>query len=1325
MTRDASLVLLCALCLCPGRAGAAAPFVPDDPLPEGAILRLGTSRLRHPAPIDSLAISPDLRTLASADGHGRVRLWDLRDGRLLLDLPKAGAPVAFSADGRAIAVAGRYGNRQSKAVRLLDARTGKLIRTFGELTGGCVAFSPHGRTIAGADDKRRVVVCDLESGRVIRRFEGLKNPPLSIAFSGDGTALAAGEYVHRDRDTSTVIVWELATGKERSRLTNQLSGSVSSVAFSPDSKEVAWATPFDPRLYYVRRDQFRADATSAGADVAFDNDGRRFTSGFDGVYVTKQGKTTRLLGWERCPPGRLAVSADGKLIATTRLDSNRVRVWDGRTGEERLVWTGHANDVAGVTWGPDGRRVVTASRLDGTVRLWDAATGASVWRAPLLEDDKVQWLRARRALSRINEDHLALGFSPDGRTVLTPGRRLLAADGSLDAPLPMGEQLVYSPDGSRAVLAVRDRLEVQDADGRTLRRLGPVDRSRLTRFKGMAFSPDGRTLAVGCSGERGEGDSVRLCDVATGKEVLSLRPAGDAPDRIAFSPDGALLATHEARGGLQLFDARTGREVCRLGADRDRDWREPVPLAFSPDSALLATGGSGGSIVLWEAVTGREVRTLPGHDGRTLALCFSPDGRRLLSGGADAVAFVWRVLPAAPKEAWDRGTPERLWAALAKDPPEAYAAVAALAASPEGVGVLEGKLKPDDDVDPGRIDKLIDDLDDDDFEVRQKAERDLKALGARAESALRAAMRKEPSLEQRHRIRRLLARLDKLTADELRERRAIQALAHAGTPRAEALLEKLSRGAETGRKARAAVAALERLEAARRRAESAAARPVPQGRAPVRLGAHEGAVNAFAFAPDGKTAVSVGGDGVARRWDLVTAKALAFRAVHEGGVLAVAASADGKRLATAGADGRVCLLRLPGLGLERALKGHDGPVLCVAFSPDGKTVASGGDDGDVRSWATADGKPAEAAPRSRSEKVGKGFYLSRSEKVGTVAFTSEGRLLAGTPAWGRALSDPTDAPTRGLAGSACVWSVEGRGVVKHEQEGYSIRLFAGGRLALATVISVLPLRSDGEKASSHVWSARLVLCETTRGKELMAAPGCSTADVSPDGRWLLTGPGHPIPVEYRYRDRYQSGLHPEARLWEVASGGEVLRFAVKDVTAAALAPDGRRALLGTKSGAVYLADLTPPGAGEAKATDAALWGRLGGKDAAAAYAAGLELIARGDAGAKFLAGRFASARADDPVIRGLIADLSAERHVVRRDAFAELAARGAEAVPALKAALKQAKEAKARRKIEELLAAPTAARRNDLQLARAEWVLDRIGTAEAAKAKRALTEWRK
>src|SRR5262249_3086438 len=82
--------------------------------------------------------------------------------------------------------------------------------------------------------------------------------------------------------------------------------------------------------------------------------------------------------------GKVGVSTDGKVIATGSYQDHRARLWDGRTGKERLTWHGHLDDVRGVAWSPDGRQVATACPADGTFRLWDAATGTPGLQAQLL-----------------------------------------------------------------------------------------------------------------------------------------------------------------------------------------------------------------------------------------------------------------------------------------------------------------------------------------------------------------------------------------------------------------------------------------------------------------------------------------------------------------------------------------------------------------------------------------------------------------------------------------------------------------------------------------------------------------------------------------------------------------------------------------------------------------------------------------------------------------------------------------------------------------------------------------------------------------------------
>src|SRR5262249_22918314 len=134
--------------------------------------------------------------------------------------------------------------------------------------------------------------------------------------------------------------------------------------------------------------------------------------------------------------------------------------------------------------------------------------------------------------------------------------------------------------------------------------------------------------------------------------------------------------------------------------------------------------------------------------GGTRSLAFSPDGKRLLSGGADATALVWAVVPtggeSVKRGAWKKDTPASLWGDLAKDPEIAYPAVWSLLASPDAaVALLEKHLKPDEPIGPKRIDRLITDLGDDEFEVRQKADAALQKIGERAEKALRRALEKK------------------------------------------------------------------------------------------------------------------------------------------------------------------------------------------------------------------------------------------------------------------------------------------------------------------------------------------------------------------------------------------------------------------------------------------------------------------------------------------------------------------------------------------------------------------------------------------------------
>ncbi|MBA2733754.1 MAG: protein kinase [Acidobacteria bacterium] len=153
----------------------------------------------------------------------------------------------------------------------------------------------------------------------------------------------------------------------------------------------------------------------------------------------------------------------------------------------------------------------------------------------------------------------------------------------------------------------------------------------------VAFSADGKLVAVGLSGSGGQGTAI-IFDNSLGKlgEVRQKMTESNI-NTIAISPDGQTFAIGNLSGTLKLWDTVSGTLMQRLEG-QDVQTRS---VAFSPDGKSVVGGGYGNTVKIWDAETGALKRTLSGHSNEIAAVAFSPDGKTVASGSFDNTVRLW------------------------------------------------------------------------------------------------------------------------------------------------------------------------------------------------------------------------------------------------------------------------------------------------------------------------------------------------------------------------------------------------------------------------------------------------------------------------------------------------------------------------------------------------------------------------------------------------------------------------------------------------------------------------------------------------------------
>jgi WD40 repeat protein/serine/threonine protein kinase len=355
--------------------------------------------------------------------------------------------------------------------------------------------------------------------------------------------------------------------------------------------------------------------------------GERDLRGFEWIYLKRLCHTDLLtlkLGYTGggiSTKAGVAFSPDGKHLASATYAGNDpvVKVWDAQTGKELFVLKGHKPAVAAVVFSSDGKRLLTCSNNWYDFRRF---TGKAVYEPEVeVKVWDVQTGKELRTFSLPNKDKdqfVDLAFSPDGSRLASVG--YVYVKGLFD-PAQKGV-----PD------ATKQEVRVRVWDVQTGKEVLTLPKLTGLTFA-VAFSPDGKRLA---------GANGKVWNAQTGKELLILKGYPRTISSVAFSPDGNRLASSG-----KVWDAQTGKELLTL-----EGLTGPLNImAFSPDGNRLATtcgskGGPDPTVVVWDAQAGKQLLVLKGHTGSTVqSVVFSPDGTRLASGGDDGTAKVWDVAP--------------------------------------------------------------------------------------------------------------------------------------------------------------------------------------------------------------------------------------------------------------------------------------------------------------------------------------------------------------------------------------------------------------------------------------------------------------------------------------------------------------------------------------------------------------------------------------------------------------------------------------------------------------------------------------------------------
>ncbi|MFC1878751.1 AAA family ATPase [Chloroflexota bacterium] len=589
-------------------------------------------------PITGVAVTPNGQHIISGYMDDTLIMWELASGRevrtfqghrrvKVIGLVTERGDITVMPDGQKV-ISG-----SGDTLKIWDLASGRIVNKLKGHTHmiSAVAVTPDGHYIVSGSWDKTLKVWDVASGHEVHTLKGHTDRITAVVVTPDGQHIISGSRDHNLKVWNISAALNAGIVRENGLCSEDvctLKGHtdwITNVTVTPDGQHTISGS-LDGTLKVWEVTTGREVRTLKVCDMRLLNEkgiGRLFTS--------------------------LPVTTDGRYIISGSSD-DILKVWEFNTGREVNTLKGHTNRITAVTLTPDGQHIISRSR-DHTLKVWNISTALNASLFIGGSERSKEVLTLQEQTSYIT----AMVVTPDGQHLVissydlyplklleVSSRRKVRKFQVHTRPITT---LAVTSDGKNVISGCVDKtLKIWELEsGRVVNTL----KGHTDEITAVVVTPDGQhiisgsrdhTLKVWNISAALNAGIVRENELCSEK-VRTLKGHTDEITAVEVTPDGKLVISGSYDKSLKVWDVATGREQRTLQGHKSG----VTAVEVTPDGSHVISGSRVGTLKIWDVANIRKVHTLHGHTDRVNAVVVTPDGSHVISGSSDNTLKVWNV----------------------------------------------------------------------------------------------------------------------------------------------------------------------------------------------------------------------------------------------------------------------------------------------------------------------------------------------------------------------------------------------------------------------------------------------------------------------------------------------------------------------------------------------------------------------------------------------------------------------------------------------------------------------------------------------------------